>query len=344
MTSSLLAGVLARYGDRYAPNPAGVTAAPAGFSGARVFRVETASGQFALRRMLRDQVEPARLSGLHRLIGHLHQHGVIEVPVPVSDLEGSTFCLVEKHVWQLEPWMPGSADFWLNPSKARLQNALRCLARVHLAAARFKARHSEAAWFQCACLGQPRCLTRRMELLEEWYASRRRLVEDRLPISDSAAPTLLARQIFDAVDKAGKAIARELRLASRVLVPLQPCVRDVWHDHLLFSGNEVTGLIDLHECRTDNVAADLARLVGSLVGDDRQGWDLALEAYAAVRPLSPEERALVEICDRSEVLLAGTTWLGWLLIERRPLPEPGKVLSRLQQVAARLKRLAATPG
>src|SRR5207237_4695271 len=89
-------------------------------------------------------------------------------------------------------------------------------------------------------------------------------------------------------------------LAHRDLpLPVQPCLCDVWHDHVLFTGDDVTGLIDYGAVKEDNVAADLARLLGSLVGDDRALYEMGLDAYAAVRPLAEQERQLVPLLDRT---------------------------------------------
>ena len=76
----------------------------------------------------------------------------------------------------------------------------------------------------------------------------------------------------------------ELRTAQRLRVPVQPCLRDVWHDHVLFVDDAVSGIVDPAAARTDTVAADISRLVGSLVGDDPRGWTVALAAYQSVRP------------------------------------------------------------
>ena len=50
-------------------------------------------------------------------------------------------------------------------------------------------------------------------------------------------------------------------------LPLQPCLCDVWHDHVLFEGDTVTGVIDYGGAKIDHVAVDLARLLGSMAGD-----------------------------------------------------------------------------
>ena len=70
---------------------------------------------------------------------------------------------------------------------------------------------------------------------------------------------------------------------------LQPCLVDVWHDHVLFTGEEVTGVVDYAAMRLDVPHADLARLLGSLVEDDEAGWRAGLEAYGRWLPV-PDER------------------------------------------------------
>ncbi|MGH7199661.1 MAG: hypothetical protein ACREJB_03590, partial [Planctomycetaceae bacterium] len=112
--------------------------------------------------------------------------------------------------------------------------------------------------------------------------------------------------------------------------------------HVLFSGDEVTGLIDPSACRTEHVAADLSRLIGSLVGDERALWDAALDEYSRCRPLSQEERRLVAVLDHSGVLLAGLTWLDRRYLQRHTWPQPGRVLDRLKTILMRLERLVET--
>src|SRR5262249_19553340 len=136
-------------------------------------------------------------------------------------------------------------------------------------------------------------------------------------------------------------VAGELEVGRRVAVPLQPCLRDVWHDHVLFTGDDVTGLIDAHACRVDNVATDLARLLGSLAGDDRAAWDTGLAAYEKIRPLNLDERGLLELFDRSAVLLSGLTWLEWKCLEQRRFERPEIVLARLEAIVRRMEKLLA---
>src|SRR5206468_3640782 len=71
--------------------------------------------------------------------------------------------------------------------------------------------------------------------------------------------------------------------------PLQPCLCDPWHDHVLFDGDRLTGIVDYGAAKVDHVSVDLARLLGSLVGDDADAWQRGLGAYRSVRPLAPDE-------------------------------------------------------
>ena len=150
----------------------------------------------------------------------------------------------------------------------------------------------------------------------------------------------IGKSIIDNFERLAPRIAGQLKVGQDTVVPLQPCLRDVWHDHVLFTGDEVTGLIDPHAARSDNVATDLARLLGSLVGDDCAGWDAGLAAYQTIRPLALAELALVEMFDQSAVLLSGMTWLDWVCLQGRTFADREIVLGRLRKILGRLEVLA----
>jgi homoserine kinase type II len=120
-------------------------------------------------------------------------------------------------------------------------------------------------------------------------------------------------------------------------VPLQPCLGDLWHDHVLFDGDTVTGLIDYGAARLDHVAVDLARLLGSLAGDESNLRAAGLTAYRRVRPLSPDEEALVTVLDRTGTILGAANWLLWLYREGRVFEDREGVARRLAALVERIE-------
>ncbi len=106
-------------------------------------------------------------------------------------------------------------------------------------------------------------------------------------------------------------------------------------------GDAVSGLIDASACRTENVAADLSRLLGSLIEDDRTAWHTALDIYRRFRPLSLAEETLIGVLDRSGTVLSALTWLRWLCVEQRTFSDPAAVVQRLEFLIRRLRRLAS---
>ncbi len=127
--------------------------------------------------------------------------------------------------------------------------------------------------------------------------------------------------------------------AQRSNLRLQPCIRDIWHDHVFFEGDEVSGLVDFGALQTDSVAADIARLFGSMVGDDPLGWKTAIQAFESIQPLPEAERSLVTVFDRSTVLLSGMNWLWWICVEQREFEGHETILARLDVTIQRLRRL-----
>jgi Ser/Thr protein kinase RdoA (MazF antagonist) len=111
----------------------------------------------------------------------------------------------------------------------------------------------------------------------------------------------------------------------------------VWNDHVLFSEEAVSGLVDFGSVRIDHASVDLARLLGSLVGDDREGWEAGLDAYKALRPLSLTEQGLARALDQTGTILGMANWLRWLYLERRVFVDRQAVADRLGALVRRIE-------
>ena len=95
---------------------------------------------------------------------------------------------------------------------------------------------------------------------------------------------------------AADAVEASLHEAARLSVPIQPCIRDIHREHVLFEDDRVTGIIDFGAMLPDSRAGDVARLLGSLAGDDRQLWEEGLAAYGrsfSAQPIGKPTRACV---------------------------------------------------
>lgn len=312
---------------------------PGGFSGARIWRVQVDNRHLALRCWPNPASDYQRLAGLHQLLEHTWRLGVTQIAVPLRTSYGESLLQIDGEMWQLEPWMPGAADFHRQPSRARLAATMRVLGRWHIAAKSFSPNQQHLHWFATQEAVCSPGLRERAETLSQ--ASQIKLPQYREALSGYPASAL--RQPLEKIclhlSHHGTRILHKLHHNSNLRTPIQPALRDIWHDHLLFTGNELTGLIDASACRSESVVTDLARVLCSLLRDDRAEWDFALQCYQEVRPLSLTELQLLPVFDQSAVLLSGVTWLEWLLIQRRTFANSEQVLRRLKEVVGRMERL-----
>jgi Ser/Thr protein kinase RdoA (MazF antagonist) len=312
-----------------------------GFSGAAVFEVRTSDAVWCLRRWPAGALPPARIAGLHRLLRHIHEAGVTQVAVPVAALNRTTLPSSGDYLWQLEPWMPGTADFHDRPGDARLRSTMHCLAAWHRAAACFDPPGAEREWFGRSDQAASPAVTERLRLINDWRGGRLARLKGAILRRPEDRLAEVGHAIVSLFERATPNIAGELEAAARLRFRLQPCLRDVWHDHVLLIGDDVTGLIDPSACRMENVATDLARLIGSLAGDEARQWQLALEAYSRKNSLTPEELRLVAVLDRSAVLLSGLIWLDRRFLGGQTWPEVDRVERRLRAILERLQHLAS---
>ena len=290
-----------------------------GFSGARLWRVETVAGPFCLRAWPPDAPAVQTLRTIHDWMQAAARAGLEFVPAVLPAADGATWVEHAGRPWEVTGWLPGRADFHDRPTPARLEAACVALARLH------------AVWAGQATAGPCPAVRRRLERYRHWCA----LVHAGWRPAD-ADPW---------VARAGGAVRRHVSSVPELLaqwqarpVAVQPCLCDVWHDHVLFEEDAVTGLIDYGAAKPDHVAVDLARLLGSLAGDDAALWAVGLAAYRRLRPLSWEEEALVTVLDRTGTLLGAVNWLIWLGHEGRAFEDRGAVARRLTALVERIER------
>lgn len=314
------------------------------FSGAELWRVEHGDQIYVFRRWPQPASTSCDVNRISWLQRHLAEAGQ-PVASPLALLEHPeslvfTKISIDRDVaaWTLSPWLPGAADYWTAPRPAKLKAALRRLAQIHLAAASFPVGDKA---------GRPRtdrspALVRRADRLEslksaEWAELNYHLAK---------CPATLERETaFEALELIHRALGRlwheSLRWCDEPL-PLQWVIRDVWHDHVLFTEDKVTGVIDFGAAAVDSPAGDVARLLGSLIGDDEEGWRFGVEAYERERPLSPVELEAVRHFDASGTLLSAFNWVHWLFRDPTALGEGVDCAAahrRLERLVGRLRSM-----
>jgi Ser/Thr protein kinase RdoA (MazF antagonist) len=296
-----------------------------GFSGARLWRIRTDTADFCLRAWPGGDPTPERLRRIHQLVQAAHDAGLTFVPAVLATEVKTTWIEHQGRLWELTRWMPGRADFHAAPSPERLEAACIALARLH------------DAWAAYPSTGRCPAVQRRLEWFQEWSALVR--AGSRPPFA-AVAPSAVhrhAERAWRLLQYWADWVPRMLGPWAERVVPLQPCLCDVWHDHVLFDGDTVTGLVDFGAAKVDHVAVDLARLLGSMADDDQRLAAAGLHAYRRVRPLSLEAEALVGVLDRTGTIVALATWLKWLYRDRRPLDDPEQAARRLAELVKRVE-------
>jgi Ser/Thr protein kinase RdoA (MazF antagonist) len=273
------------------------------------------------------------LEFIQAVLWHVDREGFHLVPVPLETVTHAGFVIHQGHFWELTPWVNGRADFHGHPTSARLAAALRALAEFHRAAASFPLPHPASSPSPAIRDRLAECQTLASGGLEQIERE----------IHPACFPELADRsnRVCNLFRRLASRVAAELRAAASVTVRIQPCLRDVWHDHVIFDGPRVSGFVDFGAMRPESVAADVSRLLGSLVRDEREGWRTGLEAYESVRPLTAGELSLVFAFDRSSVLLSAVHWLDWVFRQRRAFDDRDAVVQRVDEVLARMAALDA---
>ncbi len=309
-----------------------------GLSGAQFWRIFAPSATLLLRCWPQEHPSPTGLQFIHAVLCHAADRGVDILPIPIMRADGqSTFVRQAGHLWELTPWLPGNADYDRSPSVEKLHTAMRALAQFHVAVADFQ-RVPPLSVLR----GPAPAITARLSRLHRLQ----KVGIDTLTraITDTTWPALapFARQFVAELPRVVPlALARLVPLAD-TLFPLQPCIRDVWHDHVLFTGDTVTGLVDFGATQFDTPATDVARLLGSLVGDEQIDWQVGFAAYNTIRPLSDQESLAVFAVHTAGTILALCNWIKWIYIDGRKFGQQAQVIDRIGQLVKRIVQFDQT--
>jgi homoserine kinase type II len=309
-----------------------------GLSGSGIWRLKSLRGPLCLRQWPVEHPGLAQLCWIHSVLASVDKAGFKLLPLPIPGTAGKTFVEHAGHLWELTPWMAGS---WDNPgqltkatSQSRIQAALTALAEFHKAV--------EATLENRQTADCPPGVLKRLERLEALQNGGMDLLVLQIAKFRDRWPELANRsyRFINLIHQASACVRTSLQRASQFRVHIDPCIRDIHREHVLFDGERISGLIDFGAMQPDNFATDIARLLGSMAIDDFDLWQAGLAAYGSISPLNDSDRLLVSIYDQSMVLLSGINWLEWIFVENRQFSDRSAVLSRFDAIAGRLLTLA----
>jgi aminoglycoside phosphotransferase (APT) family kinase protein len=213
---------------------------PSGFSGAEVWKGSLDRVPTYALKCWPSTTSMERLADIHQAQRALASFPFVPKLVTTRlHLTGWSF---GGRCWDLSTWMPGDVEDgeFTVPRRRAAVNAIVSIHRVWAA--------------QSLTIDICPAIVRRLNLIgdyHEWSNAQTSVIRD---------PQLAA--VTDRLSTPLRDAERELRGWSHLRVPVHRCFTDLHRDHLLFTGDEVTGIIDYGAVKPDNPAADLARLFG----------------------------------------------------------------------------------
>lgn len=298
-----------------------------GFSGAVVWRALADSGWYACK-PLRTPVLADQAPYHHQILLACEDQQQSVLAIPLRRPVGRSWFHWQQADWELSLWRPGCADFNSTPTPARLQSAMAALQGFHRRAAQVS-----------SIQGLSPAVEYRASQLAYWSNHLGVLAS---ALQQHAAHPLIAngQRLFRALDTKVESLLPASQHWQAQHWKLQPILRDFWHDHALFTGEVLTGIIDLETIRCDLIVCDLVRFLDSLAWSGQTAWELGLEIYQAesAGALSAEELAIAPWLRRTGAVLGAIHWLQWLFVEQRQWDHWPSIRRRLDWLEHLLKQ------
>jgi homoserine kinase type II len=219
-------------------------------------------------------------------------------PKPLPTAGGETVVRHSGHLWSLAPFLPGEPELAPTPERWALRGKL--LARLHADLASFE--NSD----QRPGVGS-------VIDLDAWLAGSGLTFEKAVATLAETHPELAGH----ARERRERSLEELARLGFDAL-PRQAIHGDFQDYNLLWSGHELTGLLDFDSARLDAPVVDLAVMLMPFMPLSVEETAALLRGYESVRQLSPQERASIPALVRAHVLWWVATLLGGFVAGSMP--------------------------
>ncbi len=194
-----------------------------------------------------------RLEFIQNVLWHVAGQGLAFIAAPLRTEQDAGYVAHSGHFWELAPWLPGAADYLPERRPAKLAAALAALAQFHRAAESRPLAPTAPASSPGVAERLARLQLLRSGRLDKFVAA----AANCAVASQWLELASLTPRVAALFEPAAPVVERELAAAANLAVALQPCLRDVWHDHVLFEGDRVTGLVDYGAMRIESVASPM---------------------------------------------------------------------------------------
>lgn len=328
-----------------------------GLSGASIWKCGAGDGGFAcLRAWPKSHPQHERLQEIHQHMQLLTACGIAFTPALYCSRSGSTLISDCGRWWELTSWLPGKADYLASANPNRLRSAMGALARIHHVWSLGRGVLSARGPRETA-VGSP-TFCDRLTRLATWHERRHELPRVLSRVLPGVVCDRERQLVVDTCDLLSvwcEPLRQKLLSLAEQVVEQHFVLRDIWSEHVLFAGDEVTGVIDFGAARWDEPTTDLVRLLGSLEPHSAAQRQSGLEAYNQARieltqdlsgelvlgrvsSLEPLRWERFQVLDQTATLLSAAQWLEWLVLEQRDFVQPrDELLERWRGFVERMR-------
>ncbi|MCI0703214.1 MAG: phosphotransferase [Planctomycetia bacterium] len=294
-----------------------------GLSGARVWRGEVLGVPRVALKEWPENITRERLEHIHAWMSRAEH--LRFVPHVFANTSGETVHAEGGRAWDACQWMMGEAR--QSPTTEEIASACDAVAHLHRAWAT-KTQHGP-------CPG----VLNRLQIL----SAGERILRAGPEAIPSHSPQLdaLVRRTVRAVARVSIRTQEALRVWENRSVALQPCVRDLRGEHILFEANRIVGIIDFGALAVDSPAVDLSRLLGDFAPDEKL-FAAGLNQYRASGGALDVPDEFVSLLARSGITCSVIGWLIRLVVRRELISDPASVVARLSGLVAQVEQSSST--